>query len=152
MTRHRTEDRAREIYAFLKANLNTVYKIKDLLDELGLYDGTTTRSAIRRARDMAADDGLCFPVACFDNGLTYCVTDDPGAVIDPSMHLAKIANGVGVRKDIHDDFIRSRMAKLAPVDRAMFNSLEKFEFAQREQRVAYAEVLKAITAVRRNQP
>jgi len=149
--RNRVQERGEIIYSFLRDRLNEPFTIKELMSALSLHDGSTTRAAIRRARDLAADDGLCFPVACWDNGLSYCVTDVPATVIDPSIHLGKIALGVGVRKDVHDDFIRSRMAKLTPVDRAMFHSLEKFEAAQREQRAAYADVLKAITEIRRSQ-
>lgn len=151
MSRSRVQERAEIIYSFLREHLNTPYTIDELLSALSLHDGSTTRAAIRAARDLAAEDGLCLPVACWENGRTYCVTDVGAAAIDPSIHLGKIALGVGVRKDVHDEFIRARMNKLTPADRAMFNSLEKFEAAQREQRAAYAEVLNAITAVRRSQ-
>jgi hypothetical protein len=115
----------------------------------GLRDSATTRAAIKKARGLAEDDGLCFPVACWDNGNTYCVTDTATAVIDPAIHLGKIANGVGVRKDIHDDFIRSRMNHLTPAERAMFHSLEEYEASQRQNRQAYASLLKAVTGMRR---
>lgn len=149
MTRHRVSDRAMTIYMFLRENLNQPYTIGELMTATQLHDGQTTRAAIRMARGFAQDDGLCLPVACWDNGNTYCVTDVAATVIDPAIHLGKIAVGLGVRKDVHDEFIRARMAHLAPRDREMVKSLEHFEAAQREQRAAYGAVLKAITAVRR---
>lgn len=149
MSRGRVDQRAETIYAFLKKNLNKPFVIGDLMKKTSLRDSSTTRAAIRKARDLAARDGLCFPVACWDNGNTYCVTDVPQAAIDPSIHLGKIAQGVGVRKDVHDDFIRARMNKLTPGERAMFHSLEHFEKAQRESREAYIGVLKAMSSMRR---
>lgn len=149
MSRSRVADRAGKIYDFLKANINTLYTFDDLCRALGLQDGSTTRAAIRRARGLAEEDDLCFPVACWDNGLTYCVTDDPNAVVDSSLHLGSIANGVGVRKDIHDAFIASRMAKLAPTDRAIVHSIDRFEAAHREQRKAYTEIIKMAREMRR---
>lgn len=149
MTRSRVDDRAQLIYDFLKANLNTVYKIGDLLGALDLNDGTTTRTAIRRARGLAVEDGLCFPVACPANGFTYCVTDNPSAALDPAIHLGGIGLGVGVRKDVHDEFIRSRMAELTPSERSLVLSIDHMDAAQRESRKAQREVLKAIVGFRR---
>lgn len=149
MSRNRVEERARAIYDHLRADLNTLYTLHDLLAAVDLRESATTRTAIGKARELAAEDGLCLPVACPANGYTYCVTDDPGAVVDPSMHLGRISIGVGVRKDVHDDFIRSRMSKLSPADRSMFHSLEKYEEAQRATREAYNEITKAMVAVRR---
>lgn len=149
MSRTRVNDRAQLIYDFLKLNLNTVYKIGDLLTELDLNDSKTTRTAIRRARGLAEKDGLCFPVACPANGFTYCVTDNPAAVLDPSIHLGTIGVGVGVRKDVHDEFMRSRMAQLSPSERSLVLSMEHMDAAAREQRQAYGEVMKAIVGLRR---
>lgn len=151
MSRNRVKTRARAIYAHLRANLNTPFTIDELLVEVGYQDGATTRSAIRRARDLAQADGLCLPVACPANDNTYCVTDHPGAVVDPAIHLGNIALGVGARKDVHDEFIRSRLAQLSPTERAMITSLDKFDAAAREQREAHHEVMKAMVAMRREQ-
>lgn len=149
MARTRVEDRADLIYAHLKAHLNKPFTIGALMAATGLTDSSTTRSAIKRARALAETDGLCFPVACYDNGNTYTVTDDPTAVVDPSLHLGKIAVGVGVRKDVHDRFIRSRMSHLSPIDRALINNVERYEAAQRDQREAYRALLKTVSEVRR---
>lgn len=151
MSRSRVEQRARRVYEHLKGNRNKPYRLPDLLAALNLQDSRTTRAAIRRAREYAAEDGLCFPVACPANGHTYCVTDDPSAVVDPSMHLGRIGLGIGVRKDVHDDFIRSRSAQLTPVERSMVHSLEKYEAAQRASREAYSDITKAMVAMRREQ-
>ena len=149
MSRSRVDDRARAIYEFLSSNLNKPYALGDLLAAIGHRDSCTTRSAIRKARTLAEEDGVCFPIACPANGNTYCVTDNPAAVVDPSIHLGSIALGVGVRKDVHDEFIRSRMAQLDPVDRAMVHSLDRMGAAQRETRDAHREMMKAMVAMRR---
>lgn len=149
MSRSRVEERAQRIYTFLAAHLNTPYTIDALLRKTQLRDGSTTRAAIKRARELATEDGLCLPVACWDNGNTYCVTDVGAAAIDSTIHLGKIAQGVGVTKDVHDAFIRSRMSKMTSSERAMFNGMERLEAGQREQRAAYIELLKAMTAIRR---
>lgn len=149
MSRQRVAERAELIYGYLRENLNEPHSIHDLLGALSMQPTNTTRRAIRKARDLAESDGLCFPIACPANGNTYCVTDDPSAAVDPSLHLGSIALGVGVRKDVHDDFIRSRMAQLSPVERSMFHSIEKYEEAQRASRVAHQEVIKAMVGMRR---
>lgn len=148
MTRGRVDDRARRIYEFLKANLNRPFLIGDLLAAVDLHDSQTTRAAIRRARGFAADDGLCFPVACPANGKTYCVTDEPSVVVDPALHLGAIAIGVGVRKDVHDEFMRERMSKLSPAERALVHVLEKWGATERAHRQVQGEFLTAMVAMR----
>ena len=149
MSRDRVEERAQMIYVYLKARLNQPLTIGQLLQGTGLRDSATTRSGIRRARDHAERDGLCFPVACPANGFSYTVTDDPSAAFDPSLHLGRLAQGIGVRKDVHDDFIRARMSKLTQSERAMFHATEKYEQAQRASREAYQEITKALVGLRR---
>jgi hypothetical protein len=143
------DERAEQIYKFLHAHLNEPFRLSQLLKAVEQHPGHKTRAAIRRARGLAEADGLCFPVACPANGQTYCVTNDPKSVVDPAIHLGTIEVGVGIRKDMHDKFMQSRMNRLSPADRSMVNSMDKFEGAQRAMRSAYAEVLSAMVAMRR---
>lgn len=149
MARNRVEGRAQAIFDFLQENLNVPFTIDQLMAETGLQDSATTRAAIRRARGIAEDAGLCFPVACHANGNTYCVTDDPSAVLDPAIHLGAIAQGVGTRKDVHDSFMQKRMAQMSPADRQIFNHLESLDAAARQQREAHRSLLKTLMAVRK---
>lgn len=149
MSRNRVNDRAHTIFLFLQENLNKPYTFGDLMQATRLQDGATTRAAIRKARDLAEDAGLCFPVACAANGNTYCVTDDPSAVLDPAIHLGSIAEGVGARKDVHDSFMQSRMAQMSPAERRVANQLAELDEAARQQRRAHQGLLKTLVAMRR---
>jgi hypothetical protein len=149
MSRNRVEERAVAIYTYLRDHLNEPHDKPTLLKAVELRDSHTTTAAIKRAWDLAEADGLFFPVACPANGMTYCVTNDPSVVLDPALHLGSIATGVGVREDIHARFMQSRMSKMKPAERAIVNSMDKFEAAQREMRSAYADVLKAFVGSRR---
>lgn len=149
MGRNRVNDRAHTIFMFLEENLNKPYTIGDLLAATGLQDGATTRAAIRKARALAEDAGLCMPVACPANGHTYCVTDDPQAVLDPAIHLGAIATGVEVTKEVHDSFMQSRMSQLTPAERKLLHALGEMGETDRAQRRARQSVLQATIAIRR---
>src|SRR5690606_19041985 len=101
MRRTTVDDRAEQIFSFLRRNLNQPYRLPDLLRALRLQDSRKTRRAIKRARDLAEAAGLFFPVPCPANGHTYIVTDDPLTVLDPAIHLARIEAGVRATKEVH---------------------------------------------------
>lgn len=149
MSRTRVTDRAHTIFTFLEENLNKPYTITELLEAVGLQDGATTRAAIRQARHLAEDAGLCLPVACPANGHTYCVTDDPRAALDPAIHLGSIATGVGVAKDVHESFMQSRMGRLTPAERKLAHALAEADAAAKAQRRTHQAVLQSVVAMRR---
>ena len=87
--------------------------------ELGIQDGSTTRSAIRRARDIASEAGYHFPPAVPQNDFSYQVTDLAEEALDPALHMARIERGVRRRKEDGIEFMRrerhSLPADLKPV-------------------------------------
>lgn len=149
MSRNRIAERSEAIYAFLLERINEKFTIGDLIAELGLQDSRTTRKAIRRAADLAENDGMFLPIACPANGFTYCVTDDPENVVDPTIHLSSIANGVEMRKDSHADFLSSNSHELDPLTRELMKGMSEMEEASRKSRDAYAAMTRTMVAMRR---
>lgn len=115
MTRSRVENRAQMVYDFLALHMGEGYTLQELCIELGIDAGSTTRAAIRRARDLAAEAGYHFPPAVPQNGQRYKVTNLPQDALDPSLHMARIETGVRERKEDGIEFMRRERSKL-PVD------------------------------------
>lgn len=147
--RNRVSERAELIYLFLSNRRNEVWRKSDVLNELGLQDSKTTRRAIGRARELAADDGLYLTIPDYDNGYTMGLTDDPSAAVDNALWLARVANGVTVPKHIADDFMRERMNKLAGSERAYIHLADKALEATRSIQAASDELVKALMKERR---
>lgn len=115
MSRDRVENRAQMIYAHLMLHRNQPYTMPQLCKALGINGGSTTRAAIRRARDLATEAGYHFPPAVPANGQTYTVTDLAEKALDPSLHMARIETGVRERKENGIEFMRRERTKL-PAD------------------------------------
>jgi hypothetical protein len=115
MNRNRVENRAQMIYAHLMLHRNQRFTMPQLCKALGIHDGSTTRTAIRRARGLATEAGYHFPPAVPANGCTYTVTDLPEKALDPSLHMARIETGVRARKENGIEFMRRERNKL-PAD------------------------------------
>jgi hypothetical protein len=115
MSRGRVENRARKIYDFLVLNLNEGFTIGELCKRCDITDGTTTRSAIRRARDLATEAGYHFPPAIAANEFTYRVTNLAEHALDPSNQMSRIERGVRLRKEDGIEFMR-RERKSLPSD------------------------------------
>lgn len=112
MSRNRVENRAHMIYDHLVINMGRKFSMSDLCVSLGITDSATTRSAVRRARDLASESGLHFPPAVPQNGCTYTVTDLPELALDPSLHMARVESGVRARKEDGIEFMRRERHKL----------------------------------------
>jgi len=115
MSRRRVENRAQMIYAHLLLHRNQPFTMPQLCKALGFQDGSTTRSAVRRARDLATEAGYHFPPSVAANRHTYTVTDLPEKALDPSLHMARIETGVRKRKENGIEFMRRERNKL-PAD------------------------------------
>lgn len=148
--RNRVASRAEQIYTFLRDHQETPYRLPDLLAELGMRDGTTTRSAIKHARLLAEADGLCFPVAVPANGWVYVVTTDPIAVLDPTLHLARIEQGVRTTKERHEDFIRPRLKQMPLSERRVAAAWMNFEDQMRQAQAGAAELTRAMVDMRKD--
>jgi hypothetical protein len=114
-SRDRIEHRAEAIYTFLTLHLGHGYTIRELCDELDISPGTTTRTAITRARDLATEAGLHFPPAVPQNGFRYMVTGLAADAVDPTLHMTRIEAGVRRRKEDGIEFLR-REGRYLPAD------------------------------------
>lgn len=115
MSRHRVENRAQLLYAHLLAHKGDGFTMPELCKALGIADGSTTRSAVRRARDLATEAGYHFPPAVPANEFRYRVTDLAEHALDPSLHMSRIERGVRVRKEDGIEFMRRERSRL-PAD------------------------------------
>jgi hypothetical protein len=115
MSRNRVENRAQMIYTHLMLHRNETFTMPQLCKALGIHDSSTTRTAIRRARDLATEAGYHFPPAVAANGHTYTVTELPERALDPSLHMARIETGIRERKENGIEFMRRERSKL-PAD------------------------------------
>ncbi len=111
-TRNRVENRAQMIYDHLVTHMGQKFTMPDLCQSLGITDGATTRSAVRRARELSTGAGYHFPPAVPQNGMTYTVTDLPELALDPSLHMSRIESGVRARKEDGIEFMRRERHKL----------------------------------------
>lgn len=114
MSRDRVENRAQLIYGYLVTHLGDGFTMPELCSALGITDGSTTRSAMRRARDLATEAGYHLPPAVPQNGMRYMVTNLPGDALDPSLHMARIEAGIRERKEDGIEFMRRERTKLPP--------------------------------------
>lgn len=149
--RNRVGVRAQRIYEYLRDRQGQALRKAELLAVLELTDSKTTRSAIQRARELAEADGLYLTVPVYDNGYTMAVTDDASAAVDPAMFLARVGQGVEVPKHIADEFMRSRMEKLSPTDRAYLHLQDKIDAALSGAQAARDEIVRAQIELRREQ-
>ena len=114
-TRNRVDNRAHLIYDFLAEHMGEGYTMPELCIELDIHDGSTTRAAIRRARDLATEAGYHFPPAIAANGFQYKVTTLAADALDPALQMSRIERGVRVRKEDGYEFIR-RERRTMPAD------------------------------------
>lgn len=114
MSRTRVENRAQMIYNFLVLRIGEGFELNDLCQSLHIEPGSTTRNAIRRAREIATEAGYHFPPAVPQNGQKYMVTNLPQDALDPSLHMARIEMGVRERKEDGIEFMRRERSKLPP--------------------------------------
>lgn len=147
----KVEVRGQRIYAYLKEQPNTPHRKHEVLDALDLQDSHTTRRAIQRARELAEADDMYLTIPVFENGYTLAVTDDASAAVDPALWLARVEHGVRVPREIADDFMRSRMRDLAPIDRAYVRWQDKVRQATESITEGLDELVKANMEMRREQ-
>ena len=114
-TRNRVDNRAHLIYDFLAEHMGEGYTMPELCIELDIHDGSTTRAAIRRARDLATEAGYHFPPAIAANGFQYKVTTLAADALDPALQMSRIETGVRKRKEDGLEFIR-RERRTMPAD------------------------------------
>jgi hypothetical protein len=156
MSRHRVENRAHLIYDYLCQHLGEGFTIDELCHAVGINDGATTRSAIRRARDLATEAGLHFPPAVPTTGFTYLVTRLPGDALDPALHMARIETGVRIRKQDGTEYMRRHLRdvppELRPIARAFVNIERKTERALAELRREADDMIVELVALRRSDP
>jgi hypothetical protein len=107
------EQRAGAIYDWLvhPSRFGHGFTLDELLAGTGLANGSKTTAAIRRARDLAAADGLHFPPTMPPH-FRYLVTDDPAEARRPRLRMHAIARGVERRADVGTDFMLARLAQL----------------------------------------
>lgn len=106
------DQRAQDIYGYLKARQGQGFTITALCAALRLRPGAKTSAAINRARDLAVADGLHFPPAVPANGFTYKVTDLPVDALDPALHMSRIEQGARARADVGYEFIQRNQRQL----------------------------------------
>jgi len=109
------DDRAEQIYAFLAMNQGQRFTLGQLCEQLGIMPGAKTTTAIRRARDLAAADGLHFPPAVPQNQHTYTVTGDAIDAIAPAVQMSRIAQGVERRAEVGYEFAEAGADELPPL-------------------------------------
>lgn len=109
-SRSRVEDRAHRIYDLLALNLTRKFTIGELCSRLDIQDGSTTRAAIRRARDLATEAGFHFPPAVPQNDMTYTVTNLPGDALYPAVQMSRIGRGVRLREQDGIEYMRRERA------------------------------------------
>lgn len=112
MSRNRVDNRAHLIYNHLVLHIGESFTMPSLCKALRIKDGSTTRAAVNRARDLATEAGYHFPPAVPANGFRYMVTDLPAEALDPSLHMARIESGVRKRKEDGIEFMRRERNKL----------------------------------------
>lgn len=114
MSRSRVENRAQLVYEFLVTHMNEPFTMTELCKELDFNPGSTTTSAVRRAREIATESGLHFPPAVPQNGMSYRVTNLPENALDPSLQMSRIETGVRSRKEDGIEFMRRERRNLPP--------------------------------------
>lgn len=114
MSRNRVENRAHLIYEHLALHMGEGFTLRQLCEDLDIQPGSTTRSAISRARDLATEAGLHFPPAVPQNGHTYKVTKLAADALDPTLHMGRIRAGVAQRENTGVEFMKRERAKLPP--------------------------------------
>lgn len=122
MSRNRVENRAHLIYEFLSLHMGEGFTLPQLCEELDIEPGSTTRTAIRRARDLATEVGLHFPPAVPQNGSTYRVTNLAADAFDPTLQMGRVRRGVEDREAVGVEFMRQERNKLDPADRPLVDS------------------------------
>jgi hypothetical protein len=93
---------ADDLYRWLLDRIEEEFRWADIGAAFGW--AVSTKHAKRAAR-LAEADGLCLVVPNQGNGWCVCLTADPSRVIDGSLFLGAIENGVRQRRVLHDDFI-----------------------------------------------
>lgn len=111
-SRDRVTNRAHQIYDFLSAHLGEKFTLPELCDHLDFEPGSTTRNAIRKARDLATEAGYHFPPAVPANDHTYTVTNMAADVLDPTAHMSRIESGARARKEQGIEFLRRERQSL----------------------------------------
>ena len=114
MSRNRVENRAHLIFEFLASHMGEKFTLPELCEELSIEPGSTTRTAIRRARDLATEAGLHFPPAVPQNGMRYMVTNLAADALDPTLQMGRIRSGVANRENTGVEFMKRERAKLPP--------------------------------------
>lgn len=115
MSRNRVENRAQAIYAFLTLHMGHGYTLVELCHELDIEPGSTTTSALRRARALASEAGYHFPPAIAENNYRYKVTKLAVDAIAPTLQMARVERGVRMRKEDGIEFMRRERSGL-PAD------------------------------------
>lgn len=146
---NRVANRAQRIYDYLKQRQGEAFRKADVLNALDLNDSKTTRTAIKRARELAQADGLYMAIPVYENGYTTCVTDDPRAAMDAALWLVGVENGVRVPRHIADEFVKARMSKLSPSERAYVHLTDKLNDLVKGTQDAAQEVVNALVKERR---
>lgn len=113
-SRDRVQNRAERIYGFLLANMGTGYTKAELCKELEIGPGSTTDTAIKRARELAAEAGYHFPPAVPATGHVYMVTNLAADALDPTAHISRIEAGVRATKEVGMEFMRRERKTLPP--------------------------------------
>ena len=122
MSRNRVDNRAQMIYQFLLAHRGERFTMPQLCASLDINPGTTTRTAIRRARDLATADGHHFPPAVPQNGHGYMVTDLAADALDPTLQMGRIRDGVQARENAGIAFMKAQRDTLDKADRPLVDS------------------------------
>lgn len=108
------DQRAQDFYRFLLRHQGQKFTLAELLGRTGYQPGAKSTAAIRRARDLATENGLHFPPAVPQNGYTYSITEEPEWAYEPAMQMDRIAAGVQRRADVGFDFIERHQGEIPP--------------------------------------
>lgn len=155
MSRNRVENRAHLIYEYLALNMGQGFTLPQLCEELDIQPGSTTRSAISRARDLATEAGLHFPPAVPQNGHTYRVTNLAADALDPTLHMGRIRRGVTHRENTGVEFMKRERSKLPPDLKPIVTSYielkEVIDKTQAQIQRSFDDAVLAFVKVRRDQ-
>lgn len=150
----RIDLRAQRIYCFLEEHRGEGYTMPQLCSALGIQPGAMTTTAIRRARDIATDNGLHFPPAVPANGFTYKVTSAAEDAIDPTLAMGRIRQGVTRREQVGIDFMRQERRRVHGPDRKALDAVmaaHEFEVAAAKVRQTAEDLAMEVVRLRREQ-
>ena len=142
--------RSRELLEFIRRNPGLTRRALKSAMGWDDYPDYVFTGWLKGARRLAIKEGLLIPMATYENGYTYELTNDPNKAFQPAMQVQAQAMGIKKLQYTHDDFMGARIAKLPKAARDIVQRRLAFEAAQRASLEAYLDNEKAAIAAMSN--